>query len=234
MKKLKDVRVEMKDGIAYISIIRPRGNKIHSSTLKELNTVLSGLSDANEIEGIIFHSPTDFSSGAELKELSLLNYDKAKDYSRLGQETMLLLNTMEKPIIAAINGFAFGPGFELALACDARIASPRAVLSHSTAALGITPCFGGSVRLSRLIGHSLTEEFIRTGKRISAQEAHQLGIIDYLSDKKNLLFLAERIIRNDEARKSAFREDDFHEEREAFARCFCDPEIKQRIRKKIR
>lgn len=234
MKKYKDLCCEITNNIAYISLSRPRSNKIHSSTLKELRTLLISLSDNPDVSGLIFTSPADFSSGADLRELASLSYSTAKEYSRFGQETFLILNMIEKPTVAAIDGSAIGPGFELALACDVRIATQGTILSHTHKTFGLSPCFGGSVRLARIVGKTVADNILSSGKKLTAEEAHKLGIIDYLVDKKNMLFLAERIIKNEEAQKTLYRRDDFIEEREAFARCFTDPSTKTKIRAKIK
>jgi len=213
VQKFKTINFELKDNIAYISFLKPKVNKV---SLKELRQVLGGLVGDESLEGVILHGTADFCSCADPKELKNLSYANAREFSKLGQDTFLLLNRIEAPCIAAISGAAIGPGLELALACDVRIATNNATLGHCKG--NHPPCFGGSVRLAKIIGPKAADNIVKSQKMYSALEAHHAGIVDYVVDKKSLLFEAERIIRGEPLTKNDFRQDDFIEEQEAFAR----------------
>ncbi|MBU1975906.1 MAG: enoyl-CoA hydratase/isomerase family protein [Nanoarchaeota archaeon] len=225
------VEVKIKEDIAFVSIKRPRGNLINRTLLRDLNKALSKI-DVSVIKGLIITgSGSTFSNGGDLKEVARLTCNNAKDFSKLGQETFLQLSRIDRPCIAAINGTAIGPGLELALACDIRLATPNAVFQHPEKAIGLYPCFGGSVRLTKIIGRAAANKLINSSRRLTAAEAHQEGLIDYIVDEKNLLFEAQRAIHTDEVSKPKFRKEDFMEEREAFARCFSDIDLRRKLRK---
>ena len=227
------VDISIEEGIARISIKRPMRNRLNRVVIRQLRKTFANLVGNQELKGVIITgSGSTFSNGAEMKELANLNYASAKEYSKLGQETFLLLSKIDQPVVAAINGTAFGPGLDLALACDVRIASQNAQFQHPEKKFGITPCFGGSVRLTKVIGREAAQDMICNSRKLDANEAHQIGLVDYLVDKDNIMLEAEHIILNEEVSKGAFRRDDFKEEREAFARCFCDSDVRKKLKKK--
>jgi enoyl-CoA hydratase len=119
-----------------------------------------------------------FAAGADIKYMSGLGVDEAKEWGRLGHAVGALLETMPKATIAAVNGFALGGGCELALACDFRIAADRAKLGQPEILLGIIPGGGGTQRLARLIGPARAKDLIFTGRQVGAEEALRIGLVD--------------------------------------------------------
>ena len=154
------------------------------SVLEELNEILDETAKNKSIKKIIFTGKDDvFASGADLREIAEINKDTAKDFARRGQNLMNKIANSKKLTIAAINGFCFGGALDLALACDKRIASPNAQFSHPGVGLGIITGWSGTQRLPRLIGESAALEMFLTAKRIDANEALRIGLIDKISDE---------------------------------------------------
>ena len=123
-----------------------------------------------------------FVAGADIKYMSGLDADEAKGWGALGHEAGRLLETMPKPTIAAVNGFALGGGCELALACDIRYASSRAKLGQPEINLGIVPGWGGTQRLARVCGIGVAKELIFTGRTVDAEEALRIGLVNAIAD----------------------------------------------------
>src|SRR6185437_10313586 len=121
-------------------------------------------------------------AGADIKYMSGLDPEQAKAWGSLGHEAGRLLETMPKPTIAAINGFALGGGCELALACDLRYASARAKLGQPEINLGIVPGWGGTQRLARVCGLGVAKELVFTGRTVDAEEALRVGLVDAIAD----------------------------------------------------
>ncbi|MFH1072336.1 MAG: enoyl-CoA hydratase/isomerase family protein [Nanoarchaeota archaeon] len=234
MKKYKYLKFERRDNIAHISLHRPKQNRINIALLRELNAVLSKLVTDQDLAGVVITGTGQFSAGYDLAELLKLNYSNAKKFSSIGQETLLLLNKIDKPVIAAIDGPAIGPGMELALACDIRLATDAAILHYPEMSMGLIPCFGGTVRLQKIVGQRQATDLLNSSRKLTANEALKLGIVDSLVDSKSMLFEAEQLIRTEHIEKESMSSEDFSEEREAFARCFKDEDIKRLIRKGMR
>ncbi|MDQ6788493.1 MAG: enoyl-CoA hydratase/isomerase family protein [Acidobacteriota bacterium] len=151
--------------------------------LEELHKILDEVSGNSTIETIIFTGRDDvFASGADLREIAEVTKDTAREFALRGQNLMNKIASTEQKTIAAINGFCFGGALDLALACNKRIASPTATFSHPGANLGIITGWGGTQRLPRLVGEAKALEIFLTAKRVGAQEALQIGLIDKIAD----------------------------------------------------
>lgn len=151
--------------------------------LDELHKILDETSKNKSIERIIFTGKDDvFASGADLREIAQISETTAKDFARCGQNLMSKIANSDKLTIAAINGFCFGGALDLALACDKRIATQDAQFCHPGVGLGIITGWSGTQKLPRLIGESAALEMFLTAKRIDANEALQIGLIDKISD----------------------------------------------------
>jgi enoyl-CoA hydratase len=176
--------VEVHDGAAVVRFNRPgQRNSLSVSTLQELSNTLGGLLARPEIQRIIFTGTGDvFASGADLSELVQLNPTSARDFSRLGQQTFQLIADANQLTIAAINGYCMGGGLDLALACDIRVASKNAVLSHPGAKRGIITGWGGTQRLPRLIGRQRALDLFLTARVIYSEEALEIGLIGGICD----------------------------------------------------
>ena len=183
--------------IAIVTIDRQKKlNALNALLLKELEQGFAGLSEDDQLQGVILTGQGDkaFVAGADIKELVDLDMQTGRRASEQGQRVFSLIEKFPKPVLAAINGYALGGGCELALACHLRIASTNAKFGFPEVSLGIIPGFGGTVRLSRLIGLGRAVEMVLTGDMISADRAEHFGLVsavvkleDLLTESKNFL-----------------------------------------------
>ncbi len=151
--------------------------------LKELEEILDSLSVNSTIEAIIFTGKKDvFASGADLREIAEITENTAREFALRGQNLMNKISGARQATIAAINGYCFGGALDLALACDKRIASPNAVFCHPGVGLGIITGWSGTQRLPRLIGEAKALEMFLTAKRVSADEALRIGLVDEIAE----------------------------------------------------
>jgi enoyl-CoA hydratase len=179
------VGVEHDGGVAVVTIDRQEAmNALDRPTLEELCERLRELADDDATRVVVLTGAGDraFVAGADIKYMSALDVDEAKKWGALGHEAGRLLETMSKPTIAAINGFALGGGCELALACDIRYASPRAKLGQPEVNFGIIPGWGGTQRLARAVGIGIAKELIFTGRVVDADEALRIGLVNAVHD----------------------------------------------------
>jgi len=179
------IQVERQDGVATVTIDREAAlNALDVATLTELRDRLRALADDAETRAIVLTGAGEkaFVAGADIKYMSGLDPEQAKGWGALGHEAGRLLETMPKPTIAAINGFALGGGCELALACDIRYASARAKLGQPEINLGIVPGWGGTQRLARICGLGVAKELVFSGRTIDAEEALRIGLVTALAD----------------------------------------------------
>jgi len=175
-----------RDGaVAVVTIDRQDAlNALNVETLTELRDRLRDLSNDNDVRAVVLTGAGEkaFVAGADIKYMSGLGSDEAKGWGGLGHEAGHLLETMAKPTIAAINGFALGGGCELALACDIRYASSRAKLGQPEINLGIVPGWGGTQRIARVCGVGVAKDLIFTGRLVDAEEALRIGLVSAISD----------------------------------------------------
>lgn len=175
-----------RDGaVAVVTIDRPDAlNALNVETLTELRDRLGELAVDNDVRAVVLTGAGEkaFIAGADIKYMSGLDAEQAAGWGRLGHEAARLLETMSKPTIAAVNGFALGGGCELALACDIRYASARAKLGQPEINLGIVPGWGGTQRLVRVCGIGAAKELIFTGRTVDAEEALRIGLVNALAD----------------------------------------------------
>jgi enoyl-CoA hydratase len=178
------IRVE-EGPVAVVTVDRQDAlNALDVETLTELRDRLEDLADGERTRVVILTGAGEkaFVAGADIKYMSGLDVDGAKAWGALGHETTRLLETMPKPTIAAINGFALGGGCELALACDLRYASSSAKLGQPEINLGIIPGWGGTQRLARAVGLGGAKELLFTGRNIGADEALRIGLVNGVHD----------------------------------------------------
>jgi len=197
------LRVEKEGAIAIVFISREENlNALNTELLTELQMIMEELDTDEKISVIILTGSGDraFVAGGDIGEMSRLDPLSGRDFGRLGQSTLSLIEHIGTPVIAAINGYALGGGLEIAMACDIRIASDSAVLGQPEVGLGVIPGFGGTQRLSRLIGVGKAKELIFTGKRISGQEAREIGLVEIVVPREKVLDtardLASQIAKN--------------------------------------
>ena len=187
-----------KDGIAHITFNRPKVlNALNRKTLEELRDALLDARDDSAVRVVILTGAGEksFVAGADIGELGQRTPVDGKDFSLFGQGVFHLLETLGKPSICAINGFALGGGCELALSSTIRLASKTAKLGQPEVKLGIIPGYGGSQRLARLCGKGAAHELCLTGEMITAEEAQRIGLVNHIYDPAELLPAAEAIAK---------------------------------------
>lgn len=181
---------EIEKGIGLITLNRPEAaNAMSLQLLKELNETLVAISKNREIRVVLITGSGEkaFCAGADLKERKTMNEQQVRETVKLIGNTVNQVEALPQPVIAVMNGVAFGGGLELALACDLRIASSEAKMGLTEVSLGIIPGAGGTQRLPRIIGVGKAKELIYTARRISANEALEIGLINSVYDKEILL-----------------------------------------------
>ena len=174
------VLYEQKGQIATITINRPKAlNALNSVVLDELNAVIDAV-DLNEVRCLILTGAGEksFVAGADIGEMSSLTKAEGEAFGKKGNDVFRKLETLPIPVIAAINGFALGGGCEIAMSCDIRICSDNAVFGQPEVGLGITPGFGGTQRLARLVGPGMAKQMIYTARNIKAAEALRIGLVN--------------------------------------------------------
>jgi len=189
---------EKRDGIAFITFNRPKVlNALNRKTIEELHHALLDARDDGSVRVLILTGAGEkaFVAGADINELAQQTPVNGKEFSLYGQSVFHLLETIGKPSICAINGFALGGGCELALSCSIRLASKAAKLGQPEVKLGILPGYGGSQRLARLCGKGMAHELCLTGEMISAEEAQRIGLVNHIYEPAELLPCAESIAK---------------------------------------
>ena len=186
---------EVKNNIGYITIDRPEAmNAISMTVLRELHSVFEQVNDDPEVKvAILTGNGKAFVAGADISQMSQLTGVEGHDMIKYGAGIMDLIEAIDKPVIAAVNGFALGGGCELAMACDIRIASEKAKFGQPEVNLGIIPGFGGTQRLQRLIGKGMAKYMIMTAELIGAEEAHRLGLVEKVTAPDELIPACEKI-----------------------------------------
>jgi enoyl-CoA hydratase len=194
---------EKRDRIGFITFNRPKVlNALNHKTLEELSDILISAREDYDVRVLILTGAGEksFVAGADISELAVQTAVGGKETAAFGQSVLNLLETLGKPTIAAINGFALGGGCEVALACSMRLASKIAKLGQPEVKLGIMTGYGGSQRLSRLCGTGIANELCLTGEMISADEAFRIGLVNHVYEPAELLpaaeTLAKKIIAN--------------------------------------
>jgi enoyl-CoA hydratase len=186
------------DRIATVTVNRPdKLNALNDAVLEELDRAADAIRDGTDIGGAILTGAgaKAFVAGADIAELAGQGPFDGKARALRGQAVLRKLETCPKPIVAAVNGFALGGGCELAMACHVRIASENAKFGQPEVKLGITPGFGGTQRLPRLIGRGRALELILTGQMIDAPEALRLGLVNRVVPAAELLPACEKLLR---------------------------------------
>src|SRR5712675_3476926 len=190
----ENILFEKKDSIAYVTFNRPKVlNALNRKTVEELRDALQDAREDSSVRVVILTGAGEksFVAGADIGELAQRTPVDGKDFSLFGQSVFHLLETLGKPSICAINGFALGGGCELALSCSIRIASRNAKLGQPEVKLGILPGYGGSQRLTRLCGKGMAHELCLTGEMITAEEALRIGLLNHIYEPGELLAAAE-------------------------------------------
>ncbi len=185
----KNILVEKKNNVVILTFNRPAVlNALDSNVLKELDKALDEIKEDQETYvAIITGQGKAFVAGADISEMKDKTPEEARKFAELGLSVFRKIELMEKPIIAAVNGFALGGGCELAMSCDIRIASEKAKFGQPEVGLGIIPGFAGTQRLSRIVGMAKAKELIFTADLINASEAERLGLVNKVTPENDLM-----------------------------------------------
>lgn len=189
-------------GVATVTINRPKKlNALNDEVLNELADVFKEIQIDEDIKAVIVTGAGDkaFVAGADIKELRELNNRSGRMTSQKGQQIFQLIEDTRKPIIAAVNGYALGGGAELAMACHIRIAGKNAVFGLPEVGLGLIPGYGGTQRLSRIVGRARALEMILTAKQVKADKAKEMGLVNRVVDanpEEEARQMIEKIMKN--------------------------------------
>jgi len=187
--EFKILKLEVTNKIALITISRPQAlNALNSDFFAEMDEMLNQISADKEVRAIIITGEGKaFVAGADIAEMSNMNSEQGKAFSKKGQDVFERFGNMDIPVIAAVNGFALGGGCELAMSCDIRIASTFAKFGQPEVNLGLIPGYAGTQRLSRLVGLSNALYLLMTADIINAEEAFRLGLVQKVVEPDKLI-----------------------------------------------
>ena len=189
------VNCELKDKIAVITINRPEAlNALNSQVLDDLGAAFDSI-DVNVVRAVVLTGAGDksFVAGADIGEMSTLTKAEGEAFGKKGNDVFRKIEEFPLPVIAAVNGFALGGGCEISMSCDIRICSENAMFGQPEVGLGITPGFGGTQRLARLIGAGMAKQLIYTARNIKADEAYRIGLVNDVYPQEELLAAAEKM-----------------------------------------
>ncbi len=241
----QNIILEQKSHLAIITINRPdQLNALNKLTIEELNKALTQLNEDNSVGVIILTGSGEksFVAGADIKEFADFSIAEGGMLAQNGQNILFdYIEKMNKPVIAAVNGFALGGGLELAMACHFRVASKNAKMGLPEVSLGVIPGYGGTQRLPQLVGKGKANEMIFTAGMITADESLNWGLVNHVVEQVDLLStceaIASKIIQHSpNAIKAAIRavnagfshdQNGFHSEIEEFGKCFGTSEFKE-------
>ncbi len=193
-----NVILEKQDRIGILTINRPKAlNALNKDTLLDIKAAVEAVRDDEDIDVLIITGSGDksFVAGADISFMQDINALQGREFGILGQGVFRLIESVEKPVIAAVNGFCLGGGCELAMACDIRISSEKGKFGHPEVGLGVTPGFGGTQRLPRIVGSGMAKLLLYTGDTIDACEALRIGLVDQVVAKEDLMEYVKGIAR---------------------------------------
>lgn len=199
----ENILYKAEDGIATVTINRPKAlNALNQATVTELKDVIEKISADKAIRVVIITGAGEksFVAGADITEMATKNAAEGREWGQFGQGVFTEIENMPQPVIAAINGFALGGGCELSCACDIRLAAENAKFGQPEVGLGITPGFGGTQRLTRVVGRGYAKQIIYTADMITAEKAKEIGLVNEVYPKEELMpkaiELAKKIASN--------------------------------------
>ena len=242
------IQIETEDHVAVLEIHRPEKlNALNRQTISELSKALAALDADREVQVIILRGagPKAFAAGADIAEFAGFGESEGRELAAPGQRELFdLVENLQTPVIAAVNGFALGGGLELAMACHFRVASQNAKMGLPEVSLGVIPGYGGTQRLPMLIGRGRAMELILTGSMIGADRALEIGLVNHVVAPEELLpfcrGLAGKIVKNSpvaishaiKAVNAGFSSNKpgFQAEIEAFGQCFATGDFREGTR----
>ncbi len=243
----QNLRIKDTGPIRRITIAREaKLNALNKAALAELHKAITAALDSSTVRGIVLTGAGEkaFVAGADIAEFASFNAGQGRALAREGQTNVFnLIHHAPKPVVAAINGFALGGGLELALACHIRVAASHAKLGLPEVSLGLIPGYGGTQRLTQLVGRGRALEMILTGDMVTASEALEWGAVNHVVEPIELLAKAESILRRISSRSPSAvtaaikainaglgaARDGFETEIDEFGRCFDTPDFKEGV-----
>ena len=192
------IKTSIKKSIGYLNIDRPDSlNAMNDEVLDEFISKINDLTSDPKVRVIIISGSGDkaFIAGADIKLMQQMNPKEALDFAEKGHRLTKLIEHSKKPIIAAINGYAFGGGTEIALACHLRLASEDAIFAQPEVKIGLVPGWGGTQRLPKIVGKGIANEMILTGRNVSAERAFEIGLVNKVIKKDNLISECEMVAK---------------------------------------
>lgn len=196
--ELNNFLMSVEGGIGWLKVNRPKVlNAFNTETVLELEKAIEAFGNDDEVKVIIITGEGEkaFVAGADISQMRTMDSLQARTFSQDGQRVLAKIENIEKPVIAAINGFALGGGCELALACDIRIASEKAKIGLPEVTLGIIPGFAGTQRLARVCGPGIAKELVFSGGMIDAQQAERIGLVNRVVSAESLLEEVEKLAK---------------------------------------
>lgn len=195
------LKIEKIDSITIMKVSALKSlNALNSNILREIGDFVDNLEETTRVLIVTGDGEKAFVAGADIVEMQNLNETQGFEFSQLGARAFRHLETLDIPVIAAVNGYALGGGLELAMACDIRLASSKAKFGQPEVGLGITPGFSGTYRLAKLIGQGYAKEMILTCKTINAEEALRIGLVNAIYEPEDLmtqaLLMAQKMVAN--------------------------------------
>ncbi len=194
----KNILFTVDEGVATVTFNRPKAlNAMNSETMSELADAVGVCNSDDAIKALILTGSGEraFVAGADIVEMQSLRPQQIVSFMELGHQTLRSIETMPKPVIAAVNGYALGGGTEISLACDIRFASEKAIFGQPEILLGIIPGWGGTQRLARIIGFGRAKEMILSGEQINAQRAYEIGLVNRVFAPEQLIPEAQKFAR---------------------------------------
>lgn len=192
----ENVILEKDAALAILTVNRPKAmNALNKDTLLDIKAAVEDVVNDEQIKVLIVTGAGDkaFIAGADIAYMQNFNVREAREFAQLGQQIFRMLELIEKPVIAAVNGFALGGGCEFSLACDIRLAAENAVFGQPEVALGVTPGYGGTQRMPRLIGEGRAKELIFSSNNIKADEAWRMGLVNHVYPAAELMTEAKKL-----------------------------------------
>ena len=190
------ITYEQEGFVGVLTINRPKAlNALNSQVLTELEETIDAI-DINTTRALIITGAGEksFVAGADIGEMSTLTKAEGEAFGKKGNDVFRKIETLEIPVIAAVNGFALGGGCEISMSCDIRICSENAIFGQPEVGLGITPGFGGTQRLARLVGPGMAKQMIYTARNIKADEAYRIGLVNKVVEPEELLNSAKEMM----------------------------------------
>lgn len=232
----------LEKGIFTVTVNRPdKMNALNKDVMNDLDAVVDEIETNPEIKAVIITGagPKAFVAGADISEFVGLNKEEGMTLAKQGQDIFFKIENCSKPIVAAVNGFALGGGCELAMACHFRVASDNAKFGQPEVNLGLIPGYGGTQRLTQLIGKGRSMELLMTGNMIDASIALEYGLVNHVVSQDDLLPKAKMILEQIivkaplavgkciTAANAAYSANGYHKEIDAFGECFQTEDMKE-------